>query len=75
MRALLLLPLTSGLLAAGAAGQVEELDRGIGDDLVRKELRGESCKVLSHLLSPFQCGFSQITVPPMPMPTHMAVSP
>ena len=25
--------------------------------------------------SPVQCGFSQITVPPMPMPMHMVVRP
>ena len=60
---------------AGVPGQVEELDRRLGDDLVREELCGQSCKVLAHLFSPFQCGFSQMTVPPMPMPTHMDVRP
>ena len=30
---------------------------------------------LAHLSPPVKCGFSQITVPPMPMPTHMVVRP
>ena len=30
---------------------------------------------LSVAAAPVQCGFSQITVPPMPMPMHMVVRP
>jgi hypothetical protein len=42
---------------------------GVGGDLL-----GTGQKV-GHHAAPFQFGFSQMTVPPMPMPMHMVVMP
>ena len=52
---------------AGQAGQPQEADLGGRHDLVLEDS--------SHLAAPSQFGFSQITVAPMPRPTHMAVRP
>ena len=55
------------LSSAGQPGDPQVADLRDGHDLVL-ERRG-------HLLDPSQFGFSQITVAPMPRPTHMAVRP
>ena len=60
---------------AGALGQVDVRTRALGDDLVREVDHVAHCGVLRGRRSPSQCGFSQMTAPPMPMPTHMAVRP
>ena len=45
---------------------------GVGGDLLGA---GEESSMVGHAAAPFQFGFSQITVPPMPMPMHMVVRP
>ncbi len=62
--------------ASGARGQVEVAYVRLGDDLVGEEL-GRALQKFgggAHL-SPSKCGFSQMTVAPMPKPTHMVVRP
>ena len=72
----------------GAAGQGDLAEVGVGDPLgVGGDLLGAGQQLLhgqdvdAHqatspvFSAPVQCGFSQITVPPMPMPTHMVVRP
>jgi hypothetical protein len=49
-------------------GQGQEPDQGPCHDLVLEDSGG-------HFAAPSQFGFSQITVAPMPRPTHMAVRP
>lgn len=49
----------------------------LGDDLTGEQL-GRTLQKLSggaHLLPPLKFGFSQMTVAPMPKPTHMVVTP
>ena len=66
-----------------AAGQGDPAQAGVGDalgvggDLLRagKQLVDAHQATSPVVAAPLQCGFSQITVPPMPMPTHMVVSP
>ncbi len=64
--------------APGAGGQVQVAYVGLGDDLVREQL-GRALQEFggrgAHLLPPVKCGFSQMTVAPMPKPTHMVVRP
>ena len=65
--------------APGAERQVEVAYVRGRDDLVREQL-GRALQELSggaHLLPPsaLKCGFSQMTVAPMPKPTHMVVRP
>lgn len=65
--------------APGAEGQVQVAYVRLGHDLVREQL-GRALEELSggaHLASPSEvkCGFSQMTVAPMPKPTHMVVRP
>ncbi len=55
---------------ARAVRQVHLADVDGGDDLVRELQRAAHAPP-----SPSYAGFSQITVPPMPIPTHMAVIP
>ena len=63
---------------ARAAGQVEVAYVRLRDDLVGEQL-GRTLQKLSggaHLLPPaLKFGFSQMTVAPMPKPTHMVVRP
>ena len=52
-------------------GNVQIANEALGDDLVREyEAVGRR-----HERSPLDCGFSQITLPPCPRPTHIAVRP
>ena len=64
--------------APGARRQVQVTYVRLGDDLVREQL-GRALQEFggrgAHLLPPVKCGFSQMTVAPMPKPTHMVVSP
>ncbi len=75
-------------MRARAEGQVDvaelrlrhHLVAGHRDTAVEQRLelgsRGHQAAPSSVLsAAPFQCGFSQITVPPMPMPMHMVVMP
>lgn len=62
--------------AARAQGEIEVADVRLRHDLAREQL----CRPLEKLcgvghLFPSKCGFSQITVPPMPKPMHMVVMP
>jgi hypothetical protein len=50
---------------------VEIADEGLGNDLVRKYQAVRR----RHERAPVYCGFSQITLPPCPSPTHIAVRP
>ncbi len=62
--------------APGTQGEVEVAYVRTRDDLVREQL-GSLLEKLgggAHL-SPSKCGFSQMTVAPMPKPTHMVVRP
>ncbi|MDQ0834045.1 hypothetical protein QF032_005889 [Streptomyces achromogenes] len=64
--------------APRAERQVEVAYVRLGDDLVREQL-GRALQKLSgggaHLSPPSKCGFSQMTVAPMPKPTHIVVRP
>ncbi|MGX1117075.1 hypothetical protein RKD37_002438 [Streptomyces ambofaciens] len=62
--------------APDALGKVEVAYVRLGDDLAGEQL-GRTLQQLcggAHL-SPSKCGFSQMTVAPMPKPTHMVVRP
>ena len=63
---------------APGAGEVEVAYVRLRDDLVGEQL-GRALQEFSgaHLLPPASlwCGFSQMTVAPMPKPTHMVVRP
>ncbi len=59
-------------LAAEPAG-LEEPDVRFGDDLFLEVGKVERRRV--HYLAPLKFGFSQMTVPPWPRPTHMVVMP
>lgn len=72
-------PLSSVMRAnlPAPAGEVEVAHVRLRDDLVREQL-GRALQKLSggaHLLPPSKFGFSQMTVAPMPKPTHMVVRP
>ncbi len=81
------LAVVEGDQADGHAGQGDLAQRGPRDALgVGDDGPGTAQQVAhvgAHAVSPFewvgsapiQCGFSQITVPPMPMPMHMVVRP
>ena len=48
----------------------------VRDDLLRiDQLLDVGCGEDRHYLFPLKWGFSQMTLPPWPRPTHMAVSP
>ena len=66
-------PLSNVISAAGRSspGHRDLPQQRPGDDLGGELRRGH----FSPSLDPVQRGFSQITVAPMPMPTHIAVRP
>ena len=57
-----------------AAWQVDVVDLRLGHDLVG-EVRQRRCAAHARLPSPSWSGFSQMTVPPWPRPTHIVVMP
>ena len=59
---------------AGEAGHVEVADQRSRDDLVGDEVTGRVGAVIAARLLR-GVGFSQMTLAPWPMPTHIAVSP
>lgn len=61
---------------AGLQRQVQVAHVRGGDDLAGEQL-GAALEQLSrgHLVLPEKCGFSQMTVAPMPNPMHMVVRP
>jgi hypothetical protein len=60
---------------AGPVRELDVADEGVGDDLVGEDGGEVGVEIRAHWSDPSQLRFSHTTLPPIPRPTHMVVSP